>query len=120
MITMSFILFLLVLMVVVSTITTLVIEVVKKIVSADTLIRYFKKMEIFALVFTFIVALITYLVYLLFIINNPLSILEIIKLIVIGFIFLCSCGAGSQIGYDKVIKTIKDIIALLGGSHAIQ
>ena len=64
----NFVLFLLVLMVVVSLITALVIEVVKKIVSEDSLKKVFKTLEIFSLVFTFMVAIITYLCFLLF--NN--------------------------------------------------
>ena len=112
----NFVLFLLVLMVVVSLITALVIEAVKKIVSEDSLKKAFKTLEIFSLVFTFIVATITYLCFLLF---ANVSI-DLLKVIVAGILFVFACGCGSQVGYDKVIKTIKDIIALLGGSNAIQ
>ena len=112
----NFVLFLLVLMVVVSLITALVIEVVKKIVSEDSLKKVFKTLEIFSLVFTFIVATITYLCFLLFAMLQ----IDLLKVVVAGILFVLSCGCGSQVGYDKVIKTIKDIISLLGGSHAIQ
>ena len=112
----NFVLFLLVLMVVVSLITALVIEVVKKIVSEESLKRLFKTLEIFSLVFTFIVATITYLCFLLFAMPQ----IDLLKVVVAGILFVLSCGCGSQVGYDKVIKTIKDIISLLGGSHAIQ
>ena len=112
----NFVLFLLVLMVVVSLITALVIEVVKKIVSEDSLKKVFKTLEIFSLVFTFIVATITYLCFLLFAMLQ----IDLLKVVVAGILFVLSCGCGSQVGYDKVIKTIKDIIGLLGGSHAIQ
>ena len=112
----NFVLFLLVLMVVVSLITALVIEVVKKIVSEESLKRLFKTLEIFSLVFTFIVATITYLCFLLFAVTQ----IDLLKVVVAGILFVLSCGCGSQVGYDKVIKTIKDIISLLGGSHAIQ
>ena len=112
----NFVLFLLVLMVVVSLITALVIEVVKKIVSEDSLKKVFKTLEIFSLVFTFMVAIITYLCFLLFAMPQ----IDLLKVVVAGILFVFACGCGSQVGYDKVIKTIKDIISLLGGSHAIQ
>ena len=112
----NFVLFLLVLMVVVSLITALVIEAVKKIVSEDSLKKAFKTLEIFSLVFTFMVATITYLCFLLFAMPS----IDLLKIVVAGILFVFACGCGSQVGYDKVIKTIKDIITLLGGSHAIQ
>ena len=112
----NFVLFSLVLMVVVSLITALVIEAVKKIVSEESLKRLFKTLEIFSLVFTFIVATITYLCFLLFAMPS----IDLLKIVVAGILFIFACGCGSQVGYDKVIKTIKDIISLLGGSHAIQ
>ncbi len=112
----NFVLFLLVLMVVVSLITALVIEAVKKIVSEDSLKKAFKSLEIFSLVFTFLVATLTYLCFLLF---ANLQI-DLLKVVVAGVLFVFACGCGSQVGYDKVIKTIKDIIALIGGSNAIQ
>ena len=111
----NFVLFSLVLMVVVSLITALVIEAVKKIVSEESLKRLFKTLEIFSLVFTFIVATITYLCFLLFAMPS----IDLLKIVVAGILFIFACGCGSQVGYDKVIKTIKDIISLLGGSHAI-
>ena len=112
----NFVLFLLVLMVVVSLITALVIEAVKKIVSEDSLKKVFKTLEIFSLVFTFIVATITYLCFLLFAMTQ----IDLLKVVVAGILFVFACGCGSQVGYDKVIKTIKQIIGLLGGSNAIQ
>lgn len=112
----NFVLFLLVLMVVVSLITALVIEAIKKIVSEDSLKKAFMTLEIFSLVFTFIVATITYLCFLLFAMPS----IDLLKIVVAGILFIFACGCGSQVGYDKVIKTIKDIISLLGGSHAIQ
>ena len=119
MVNLSFVLVLLVLMVVVSLITALVIEAIKKIVSEDRLKKTFKSLEIFSLLFTLIIASITYLVFLLFFVTQPLIFIECIKLVVAGLLFIFACGCGSQVGYDKVIKTIKDIISLLGGSHAI-
>ena len=116
----SFVLVLLVLMVVVSLITALVIEVIKKIVSEDRLKKTFMSLEIFSLLFTLIIASITYLVFLLFFVTSPLIFIECVKLVVAGLLFIFACGCGSQVGYDKVIKTIKDIIALLGGTNAIQ
>ena len=116
----NFILVLLVLMVVVSLITSLIIETIKKIVSEGTIKSVFKSLEIFALTFTFIVSLITFIVYLLFTVKAPITLLEGIQYIVIGLVFMVACGCGSQVGYDKVIKTIKQIIALFGGSNAIQ
>ena len=112
----NFVLFLLVLMVVVSLITALVIEAIKKIFSEDAIKREFRSLEIFSLVFTMLIATITYLCFLLF---ANVSI-DLLKVIVAGILFVFACGCGSQVGYDKVIKTIKDIISLLGGSHAIQ
>ena len=112
----NFVLFLLVLMVVVSLITALVIEAVKKIVSEDSLKKAFRTLEIFSLVFTFIVATITYLCFILFAMPQ----IDLLKVVVAGILFVFACGCGSQVGYDKVIKTIKDIISLLGGSNAIQ
>ena len=120
MVNLSFVLFLLVLMVVVSLITALVIEAIKKIVSEDRIKKTFKSLEIFCLLFTLIIAGITYLIFLLFFVTQPLVFLECIKLIVAGILFIFACGCGSQVGYDKVIKTIKDIIALVGGTNAIQ
>ena len=35
--------------------------------------------------------------------------LDILKLIVAGILFVFACGCGSQVGYDKVIKTIKGV-----------
>ena len=91
-------------------------EAIKKIVSEKTLIKIFKSLEIFSLVFTFLVAIITYLCFLLF---ANLQI-DLLKVVVAGVLFVFACGCGSQVGYDKVIKTIKDIISLIGGSNAIQ
>ena len=107
--------FILVLMVVVSMIRSLVIEVIKKIVSEKSLIKIFKSMEIFSLIFTALIATFTFVVYMI-LMSIPVNFENVIY----GFIFVLSCGCGSQVGYDKVIKTIKDIIGLLGGSHAIQ
>ena len=112
----NFVLFLLVLMVVVSLITSLIIETIKKIVSEKILIKIFKSLEIFSLVFTFIVATLTYLCFLLF----AMPTIDLLKVVVAGVLFVFACGCGSQVGYDKVIKTIKDIISLIGGSNAIQ
>ena len=112
----NFVLFLLVLMTVVSLITALFIEAIKKIVSEEVIKREFKSLEIFSLVFTLLIATITYLCFLLFA-NVSISLL---KVIVAGILFVFACGCGSQVGYDKVIKTIKQIIGLLGGSNAIQ
>lgn len=112
----NFVLFLLVLMTVVSFITALVIEAIKKIVSEESIKKTFKSLEIFSLVFTFIVAVIIYLCFLLFAMPQ----IDLLKVIVAGILFVFTCGCGSQVGYDKVIKTIKDIITLVGGSNAIQ
>lgn len=112
----NFVLFLLVLMTVVSLITALVIEAIKKIVSEESIKRTFRSLEIFSLVFTFIVAVIIYLCFLLFAMPQ----IDLLKVIVAGILFVFACGCGSQVGYDKVIKTIKDIITLVGGSNAIQ
>ena len=120
MINLSFILFLLVLMIVVSLITALVIEAIKKIVSEEFIKKTFKSLEIFSLIFTMIIATIVFLTFLLFTIKVPLAVLEIVKLVVAGILFIFACGCGSQVGYDKVIKTIKQIIGLLGGSNVIQ
>ena len=57
-----------------------------------------------SLIFTMIVATIVFLIFLLFIIKVPLTVLEIVKLIVAGILFIFACGCGSQVGYDKVIK----------------
>ena len=112
----NFVLFLLVLMTVVSLVTALFIEAIKKIVSEDVIKREFRSLEIFSLVFTLLIATITYLCFLLFA-NVSIGLL---KAIVAGILFVFACGCGSQVGYDKVIKTIKQIIGLLGGSNAIQ
>ncbi|MBR0039217.1 MAG: hypothetical protein IJP71_04365 [Lachnospiraceae bacterium] len=102
--------FLLVLMVVVSMITSLVIEVIKKIVSEKSLIKVFKSMEIFSLIFTMVVATITFIVYMI-LLRIPVNFENVIY----GFIFVLSCSCGSQVGYDKVIKTIKEIMTMIGG-----
>ena len=60
MINLSFVLFLLVLMTVVSLITALVIEVIKKIVSEESIKKTFKSLEIFSLIFTMIIATIVF------------------------------------------------------------
>lgn len=111
----QFILFLIVLITVVSLVSSLFIEATKKIVSEGKLKEIFGSLEIFALIFTVFVSICTYLVFLLFFITSPLSFLDIIKLIVAGLIFVFACGCGSQVGYDKVIKTIKQIIELIKG-----
>ena len=113
MINLTFIMFLMVLMIVVSLITALFIEAFKKIVHEDKIKAEFRSLEIFALVFTTIIATVTYLVFLLFTVTTSLLILDIVKLIVIGILFVFACDCGSQVGYDKVIKTIKQIIELL-------
>ncbi|MBP3201348.1 MAG: hypothetical protein J6M39_06855 [Lachnospiraceae bacterium] len=112
----NFVLFLLVLMTVVSLVTALFIEAIKNIFSEDAIKREFRSLEIFSLVFTMLIATITYLCFLLFA-NVSIGLL---KVIVAGILFVFACGCGSQVGYDKVIKTIKDIIGLLGGINAIQ
>ena len=85
----NFVLFLLVLMTVVSLITALVIEAVKKIVSEDSLKKTFKSLEIFSLVFTFIIATITYLCFLLFA-NLQIDLSALTKCKTIGSYFLFS------------------------------
>ena len=102
--------FLLVLMVVVSMITSLVIEVIKKIVSEKSLIKIFKSMEIFSLIFTALIATFTFIVYMIL-----MSIPVDFKNVIYGLIFVLSCSCGSQVGYDKVIKTIREIITMIGG-----
>lgn len=102
--------FLLILMVVVSMITSLVIEAIKKIVSEKSLIKVFKSMEIFSLIFTALIAAFTFIVYMIL-----LSIPVNFENVIYGFIFVLSCGCGSQVGYDKVIKTIKEIMTMIGG-----
>jgi len=116
MINLAFIMFLIVLMMVVSLATAIFIEAVKKIVSEESIKQAFKSLEIFSLIFTLIIAIIVFLVFLLFTIKTPLVALEILKLVVAGILFIFACGCGSQIGYDKVIKTIKQIIELLTAS----
>ena len=120
MINLSFIMFLLVLMFVVSLITALVIEAVKKVYGEESIKRAFKSLEIFSLIFTMIVSVYVYIIFLLFTITEIPSLIETIKLVVSGILFIISCSCGSQVGYDKVIKTIKDIIVLVGGTNAIQ
>lgn len=111
----TFILVLIVLMTVVSLVTALVIEAVKKIVSDDALKRIFGSLEVFSLIFTLFIAIVTYLVFLLFYPLVITGVLDVLKLLAIGIIFAFACGCGSQVGYDKVIKTIKQIIELLKG-----
>ena len=106
---------LLVLLVVVSLITAIVIETIKKIVSENTIKKYFKSLEIFSLIFTMLVATITYLCFLLF----AMPAVDLLKIIVAGILFVFACGCGSQVGYDKVLKTIKDIIAMIGAWYEI-
>ena len=63
MINLSFIMFLLVLMVVVSLITALVIEAVKKVYGEESIKRAFKSLEIFSLIFTMIVSVYVYIIF---------------------------------------------------------
>ena len=57
-----------------------------------------------SLIFTMIVATIVFVIFLLFTIKVPLAVLEIVKLVVAGILFIFACGCGLQVGYDKVIK----------------
>ena len=113
----QFILVLIVLLTVVSLVTSLMIEAIKKVVSDETIKKYFKSLEIFSLVFTMIVAVATFLIFLLFYIKEPVVALDIFKLVITGILFTFACGCGSQVGYDKVIKVVKQIIELLGGTN---
>lgn len=108
----NFITSLISLMLVTSVITSLLIEVCKNIFDYDKLIKRFGKIEIFSLFITSVCALITYLIYLLFFVTlkNPLTFIDIMKFIVCGIIYIVSCASGSQVGYDKVIKIIHQII----------
>lgn len=113
MVNLNFVLFLTCLMLAVSLITALVIETIKKVVSEEKIKEIFKSLEVFSLVFTVIVAFITYLVFLLFFIVSEVAFLDVIKLIVAGILFIFACACGSQVGYDKVIKVVKQIIEIL-------
>lgn len=110
-----FLTILLALIVIVSLIFPIVIEAIKKLVGDDVIIKTFKKMEIFCFILTLILATITYLIFLLFYINAVVDFITGLKLFVCGFVFILACGCGSQVGYDKVIKTIKDIWEILKG-----
>lgn len=89
----------------------LIIEAAKKLLSEEKIIKMFKSMELFSLFVSVILGLIVYIVYLVFFIIGTATIipLDIVKFILIGIIFVFSCGLGSQVGYDKVIKVLKDI-----------
>lgn len=104
----------------VSFIVALMIEAIKKIVTEEEIKRRYKSLEIFSLIFTCIVSFFAYLVFLLFYITGVVPLLDIIKLIVAGILFIIACGCGSQVGYDKVIKTIKQIIEIFKGGGAIE
>lgn len=111
----TFILTLIVLITVVSLVASLFIEATKKIVTEETLKAVLGSLEVFSLIFTMFVSICTYLIFLLFYLNGTILMLDILKLIVAGILFVFACGCGSQVGYDKVIKTIKQIIELLKG-----
>lgn len=120
MVTLNFILILIALMLSVSFIVALMIEAIKKVVTEEVIKRRYKSLEIFSLIFTCIISFFAYLVFLLFYIHVPILFIDIVKLIVVGILFIIACGCGSQVGYDKVIKTIKQIIEIFKGGGAIE
>lgn len=94
-----------------SLIFALVIEAAKKLISEEKIKEKFGSLEIFSLVVSLVLGLVIYVVYLLFFVLGKFQIvgLDIVRFIFIGIAFVFGCGIGSQVGYDKVIKTIKDI-----------
>lgn len=97
---------------IVSILLPIVIEAIKKAFGEEKIKETFCKMEIFCLFISFFIGIFVMVFYL--IATNHTSALFIDKVkdifIVIGF--GCMSGIGSQIGYDKVIKTIKDIYSI--------
>lgn len=94
-----------------SLIFALVIEAVKKLMTEETIKKTFGSLENFSLLVSTILGLVVYVIYLVFFIIGKMDIsnLDIAKLIIIGLVFIFSCGLGSQVGYDKVIKVLKEI-----------
>ena len=80
----------------VSVITSLLIEAIKNFVEI-------KKIELFSLITTVIIATFVYVVKG----NND---------IVNGIIFVFFCACGSQVGYDKVIKVIRGLFTTSVGT----
>lgn len=94
-----------------SLIFSLVIEASKKLLTEEKIKDTFGSLEIFSLLVSLVLGLLIFLVYIVFFVlgKYQISTLDIVKLIFVGIGFVFGCGIGSQVGYDKVIKTIKDI-----------
>lgn len=110
----NFVMICILLIVVVSIVAPIFIEALKNLIGKEVIIEKFVKLEWFCLLVSSIIALITYLVYILFFVVGKFEItpLDIVKYIVACLIFVVCCGAGCQVGYDKVIKAIIEIIKL--------
>lgn len=93
-------------------ITTLIIEMFKKILTEKVISEKFKSMEIFSLIITLVISMLVYAIYLLFFVigKYDIQMLDCIKLIACGLVYMVACSVSSQVGYDKVIKLIKDLI----------
>lgn len=89
----------------------MIIEALKKIFGEENIKKKFGSLDNFNFLVTGIVSAIVFVVYILFFMVGKVTFapLDIVKLVLIGlaFIFLCVCGAA--VGYDKVLKTLKDI-----------
>lgn len=94
-----------------SLVFSLIIEAAKKLLTEETIKQKFGSMEAFSLLVSLVLGLLVYVIYLVFFIFGTVevSVLDIVRFIIIGIVFMFSCGLGSQVGYDKVIKVLKDI-----------
>ena len=102
------------LVLVVSIIEPYFIEALKVLLTEKVILKKFLTLEWFSFVVSVIIATIVYLVYILFyVIGLIITPIDIVKYIVVGILFVILCGAGSQIGYDKILKPIKEIIKIL-------
>lgn len=105
------------LILVVSIIEPYIIEALKVLITEKVILKKFLTLEWFCFIVAVILATIVYLVYILFyVVGLIVTPIDIIKYIVVGILFVILCGAGSQIGYDKILKPIKEIVKILSKS----
>lgn len=99
------------LLVVCSVLFPIVIEAIKKIINDDNIKKIFGSLELFSLVISIILGILIFICYLIFFIFGmyQITFIDIIKFIFIGITFVISCGIGSQVGYDKLLKVLKQI-----------
>lgn len=107
----DFITILIGLMVPTSFVASMLIEASKKIFGEEAINKHFNKIEYFSVFISVVTAFVVYILYILFAVLGTvrLDVLDIIRLICCCLCYMVACATGSQVGYDKVIKLLKQI-----------